>query len=232
MLSCAQLDAFWSWAFSLALAGRLAGASWAILGRRCPFGSRCSSCLATNLTQGRPSWVLKRFVQISMLVDAWSRPRWAWCIGFVPGAGFAFLSLCGRVWHLINLRWLHLLVLVMTSSTCLVLAAIFVVRQEKVVVFRSLVVALLVGELLSQSSYFASEVQEALLRMVPSCRRVCTSSWAFSDSFPLRMHGSVCFQVAAVLIEHDIVLVVLVLGRAALLVVNGGGCHQLLVDIA
>lgn len=45
------------------------------------------------------------------------------------------------------------------------------------------------------------------------------------------MHSSVRFQVAAVLIKHHIVVVVLILCGATLLVVDSGSCHQLLVDI-
>lgn len=46
------------------------------------------------------------------------------------------------------------------------------------------------------------------------------------------MHRSVRFQVAAILVEHNIVLVVLVLGRASLLIVDVSCCHQLLINIS
>ena len=46
------------------------------------------------------------------------------------------------------------------------------------------------------------------------------------------MHRSVRFQVATILVEHDIVLVVLVLRRASLLIVDVSRCHQLLVYIS
>lgn len=45
------------------------------------------------------------------------------------------------------------------------------------------------------------------------------------------MHRSVRFQVSTVLVEHDIILVVLVLRRASLLIMDVGCSHQLLVDI-
>ena len=68
-----------------------------------------------------------------------------------------------------------------------------------------------------------------LLWIMSSCCRVCTSGWAFSCSLPLRVHR---FQVAAILVEHYLVLVVLVLGRASLLIVDVRGCHQLLINIS